>query len=198
MKKKNIVLGILVILFLLLAILVKRDGSFAIDSAVYKFIIGFRNDSLTNFFKLFTKLGTVKICLLVEFILILIFRNKIYIVFPFTTIFIKGLNLFTKLIVDRERPNILRLVAEKETSFPSGHAMLSITFFGLLIYFIYSKISKNSVKWILIILLSFIIILIGVSRIYLGVHYFTDIIGGYILGLIYLLIITNYIKLRDD
>lgn len=198
MKKKNIVLGILMILFLLLAILVKRDGSFAIDSAVYKFIIGFRNDSLTNFFKLFTKLGTVKICLLVEFILILIFRNKIYIVFPFTTIFIKGLNLFTKLIVDRERPNILRLVAEKETSFPSGHAMLSITFFGLLIYFIYSKISKNSVKWILIILLSFIIILIGVSRIYLGVHYFTDIIGGYILGLIYLLIITNYIKLRDD
>lgn len=198
MKKKNIVLGILMILFLLLAILVKIDGSFAIDSAVYKFIIGFRNDSLTNFFKLFTKLGTVKICLSVEFILILIFRNKIYIVFPFTTIFIKGLNLFTKLIVDRERPNILRLVAEKETSFPSGHAMLSITFFGLLIYFIYSKISKNSVKWILIILLSSIIILIGVSRIYLGVHYFTDIIGGYILGLIYLLIITNYIKLRDD
>lgn len=69
-----------------------------------------------------------------------------------------------------------------------------MTLYGLLIILIYRKIQKNSVKWLLIILLSILILIIGVSRIYLGVHYFTDVLGGYILGLIYLVLIKDTIK----
>ncbi len=149
---------------------------------------------ITEFFKIITKLGTTKICFIIGIILVIIFRKKIYLWLPITTVIIKIMNVFIKLLINRPRPNVMRLVYEKETSFPSGHAMLSITLYGLLIYFIYSKISKNSVKWILITGLSSIILLIGISRIYLGVHYATDIIGGYLLGMIYLVIITNYMK----
>lgn len=194
MRKRMFFLSSLILLFITLAIFIKMDRVFSIDSIIYKSIISIRTDMVTNFFKIFTKLGTTRICLIIGVTLVLIFRKRVYLWLPFTTIVIKIINVLTKLLINRPRPDILRLVHEKETSFPSGHAMMSITLYGLLIYFIYSKISKNSVKWILIIGLSSIILLIGVSRIYLGVHYATDIIGGYLLGMIYLVIITNYIE----
>lgn len=198
MKKKNLLLLVLITLFILLFIFIKIKPIIYIDSIVYKFIINFKSDTLTSFFKLITKLGTFKMTFIIGCILLLMLRKKTYFILPFTSIFIKLINIFGKAITNRPRPNILRLISINESSFPSGHSMLSITIYGLLIYIIYSNIYKNSVKWILIILLCLIIILIGISRIYLGVHYFTDIVGGYILGIIYLLVITNYIKLRDD
>lgn len=194
MNKRFFLLIILTFIFLFLSIIVKINNSFLIDSVIYKSIIYFRTDNLTCFFKILTRLGTTRVCLIIGIIIMLIFRKRKYLLFPFTTIVIKIINLVAKYIIGRPRPNVLRLVNENETSFPSGHAMLSITLYGLIIYLIYSKISKNSVKWILIILFNLVIFFIGISRIYLGVHYFTDIIGGYILGVIYLIIITSYIK----
>lgn len=194
MKKRIPLLSILFLIFIILVIFIKMDRIFLIDRIFYKKIISIRTDMITEFFKIITKLGTTKICFIIGIILVIIFRKKIYLWLPITTVIIKIMNVFMKLLINRPRPNVMRLVYEKETSFPSGHAMLSITLYGLLIYFIYSKISKNSVKWILITGLSSIILLIGISRIYLGVHYTTDIIGGYLLGMIYLVIITNYMK----
>lgn len=194
MKKRIPLLSILFLIFIIFVIFIKMDRIFLIDRIFYKKIISIRTDMITEFFKIITKLGTTKICFIIGIILVIIFRKKIYLWLPITTVIIKIMNMFIKLLINRPRPNVMRLVYEKETSFPSGHAMLSITLYGLLIYFIYSKISKNSVKWILITGLSSIILLIGISRIYLGVHYATDIIGGYLLGMIYLVIITNYMK----
>ncbi len=194
MRKRIPLLSILFLIFIILVIFIKMDRIFLIDRIFYKKIISIRTDMITEFFKIITKLGTTKICFIIGIILVIIFRKKIYLWLPITTVIIKIMNVFIKLLINRPRPNVMRLVYEKETSFPSGHAMLSITLYGLLIYFIYSKISKNSVKWILITGLSSIILLIGISRIYLGVHYATDIIGGYLLGMIYLVIITNYMK----
>lgn len=194
MKKRIPLLSILFLIFIIFVIFIKMDRIFLIDRIFYKRIISIRTDMITEFFKIITKLGTTKICFIIGIILVIIFRKKIYLWLPITTVIIKIMNVFMKLLINRPRPNVMRLVYEKETSFPSGHAMLSITLYGLLIYFIYSKISKNSVKWILITGLSSIILLVGISRIYLGVHYTTDIIGGYLLGMIYLVIITNYMK----
>ncbi len=194
MRKRIPLLSILLLIFIILVIFIKMDRIFLIDRIFYKKIISIRTDMITEFFKIITKLGTTKICFIIGMILVTIFRKKIYLWLPITTVIIKIMNMFMKLLINRPRPNVMRLVYEKETSFPSGHAMLSITLYGLLIYFIYSKISKNSVKWILITGLSSIILLVGISRIYLGVHYTTDIIGGYLLGMIYLVIITNYMK----
>lgn len=194
MNKKKIIIFCLVFIFVILSILIKIKGIFQIDTIIYKFIISFRTENLTNFFKLFTRLGTFNVCLGIGLIVFLIFRNKTYIVVPISIVLIKIINLFTKFIINRDRPNILRLVTEKESSFPSGHATMAITLYGLLIYFIWKKCRNPRLKTIIISMLLFLILLIGISRIYLGVHYFTDIIGGYILGLIYLLIVTNYLK----
>ena len=86
----------------------------------------------------------------------------------------------------------MKLVKEGGYSFPSGHAMVSFGFYGFLIYLAYKKINNKKIKYPLIISLALLILLIGISRIYLGVHYATDIIGGFIIGFIYLIVFIKY------
>lgn len=78
-----------------------------------------------------------------------------------------------KNIIREPRPNVSALVTETSYSFPSGHALNSAVFYLLLIYLF--KIKNKYAAWLLI-------LLIGISRIYLGVHYYWDIIGGWIIG----------------
>lgn len=79
-------------------------------------------------------------------------------------------------------------------SFPSGHSMVSMAFYGFLIYLIYNNIKNKYIKWILICSLSILIILIGISRIYLGVHYTSDVLAGFLLSISYLVIYTRIVK----
>lgn len=79
-------------------------------------------------------------------------------------------------------------------SFPSGHSMVSMAFYGFLIYLIYNNIKNKYIKWILICSLSILIILIGISRIYLGVHYTSDVLAGFLISISYLVIYTRIVK----
>ncbi len=79
-------------------------------------------------------------------------------------------------------------------SFPSGHAIMSVTFYGLLIYIISQTIKDKEVKWSLIISLLALIQMIGISRVYLRVHYASDIAVGYITGGLWLLISLDVLK----
>ena len=97
-------------------------------------------------------------------------------------------------IVRRPRPSVLRLVDESGYSFPSGHSMVSVALYGIIVYTIYKNVKNKYVKWISIVLLSLLVLLIGFSRIYVGVHYFTDVVGGFTLGLVVLII---YIDIYD-
>ena len=75
--------------------------------------------------------------------------------------------------------------------------MTSFVFYGIICYFIYnSKISLNN-KRVIISLLGLLVILIGMSRIYLGVHYFSDVIGGFLWGFVVLLLGINYLNRRE-
>ena len=98
------------------------------------------------------------------------------------------INQTIKHIVRRPRPNVLRLVEESGYSFPSGHSMISVAFYGLVIYLVYKNVNNKYLKWTLITLLSLLILTIGFSRIYVGVHYFTDVVGGFFLALAYLIV----------
>ena len=82
----------------------------------------------------------------------------------------------------RERPDILRLVTENSYSFPSGHAMVNMALYTVLIIYAYKFIRSKRIKYPLIILMMILVIAIGFTRIYLGVHYAGDIIGGWLLG----------------
>ena len=102
------------------------------------------------------------------------------------------LNQIIKFIMQRPRPTEFRIIEETGYSFPSGHSMVSLAFYGYLIYLIYKYINNKHLKRTLIIILSILICVIGVSRIYLGVHYTSDVLGGFLISLAYLII---YIEL---
>ena len=107
-------------------------------------------------------------------------------------------NILLKEIINRSRPLGEHMVTVKTLSYPSGHAMVSMAFYGFLIYLIaYFKINKI-LKVCLITVLALLILSIGISRIYLGVHYPSDVLGGYIAGIMWVtfcVLIFNLIKI---
>lgn len=104
------------------------------------------------------------------------------------------LMLLLKQLFQRKRPLSPLLKAARGLSFPSGHAIMAVTFYGLLIYILQHTITIEWLKWILFILVLGLIILIGFSRIYLRVHYASDVLGGFIIGLLWLLISLAVLK----
>jgi undecaprenyl-diphosphatase len=104
------------------------------------------------------------------------------------------LMLLLKQLFQRKRPLSPLLKAARGLSFPSGHAIMAVTFYGLLIYILQHTITTDWLKWTLFILVVGLIILIGFSRIYLRVHYASDVLGGFIIGLLWLLISLAVLK----
>ncbi|WP_169303344.1 phosphatase PAP2 family protein [Pedobacter cryophilus] len=98
-----------------------------------------------------------------------------------------GLNILLKGFVARPRPFEDSLVYASFYSFPSGHAMSAMVFYGFLIHIVFSLEIKPFLKYLFTLIFVFISFIIGLSRIYLGVHYASDILGGYFAGLIWLM-----------
>ncbi|MCD7874144.1 MAG: phosphatase PAP2 family protein [Acidaminococcaceae bacterium] len=96
------------------------------------------------------------------------------------------LNQVLKRIFERVRPDIFPMIAESSYSFPSGHAMGAICFYGILAYFAGLGLRSKPLRWGLMTAAEFYILLIGLSRVYLGVHYPTDVLAGYAAGAIWL------------
>lgn len=92
------------------------------------------------------------------------------------------LNFLLKNLFERARPDMFRVISESGYSFPSGHAMVSLCFYGMLAIIISRYISSLAGRLLLLIFTFVLVILIGISRIYLGVHYPTDVLAGYTAG----------------
>jgi len=109
-----------------------------------------------------------------------------------------GLMFLLKYLFKRKRPQLPLLRAAKGMSFPSGHAIFSVTFYGLIIYIISQTQKNKALKWSLIISLVALIQLIGYSRVYLRVHYASDVAAGYIIGAAWLLISLDLLKKIEE
>jgi len=107
------------------------------------------------------------------------------------------LMLLLKQLFQRKRPLSPLLKAAKGLSFPSGHAIMAVTFYGLLIYILQHSITIDWVKWLVTILITMLIVLIGFSRVYLRVHYASDVAAGFIIGLLWLLLSLAVLKLLE-
>lgn len=193
MKKFNIFIVVLcLILFSVICYGVLSYDSLVIDTKVYSFIAdNLMSDGITSVLKVITELGGVAFTVLAG-VLIFMFCKKIRWFVTFDLVGVTIINQVIKHIVRRPRPNVLRLVEENGYSFPSGHSMVSMAFYGIIIYLVYKNVTNKYLKWTLITLLSLLILSIGFSRIYVGVHYFTDVVGGFLLGLAYLIIYINF------
>lgn len=177
----------------MVAILVKYDLLSAFDTFIYDMIIQFQSDRLTFFFRQITRFGNGEIVIAIALLFLLI-RKKLAFFCLINIICNNLLNTGLKLLMMRVRPNILRLIEIGGYSFPSGHAMISMAFYGLLIYFVHRLKYFKNIKILLYCVFVLIIVLVGVSRIYLGVHYASDVIGGYLASLAYLFVLISMIE----
>ena len=197
--KKNlkwVVLFICLVGFLALAEDVFNKEIMQGDIIGYKIISTFLiSDFVTPIAKFITNFGGAIFLSIATIALLLLIKNKKIRLSIFSNIvIITILNQLLKRILRRPRPTEFRIVEETGYSFPSGHSMVSMAFYGYLIYLIYRYIKNKYIKWSLIVLLSILICLIGISRIYLGVHYTSDVLGGFLLSISYLVVYISLIK----
>ena len=200
MKKhtKWIISLILISLFLLISLwIINIDNNF-LDKNIYDLIISIKSPLATKFFKIITSLAGVPFMLIISIIIIFIKKlkqNRYFIILNLFNDVV--LNTLLKLIFKRERPIDIMLIEESGYSFPSGHTMIATIFYGFVIYLIgKSNLSKKN-KIFINTLLSTLILLIGASRIYLGVHFATDVIASYLIGILYLILFTHIVDKKS-
>lgn len=199
MKKSNtkwLLFFICLVLFLFILEDVFDNEIMVMDVNGYQFISdNFINENLTPIMKGITLLGSATFFIpFIIFLLIFIKNNYLRLSISINIILITLLNQFLKFVIQRPRPTQYRIVDASGYSFPSGHSMVSMAFYGFLIYLIYRYLKNKYLKTILILILSVVIVLIGISRIYLGVHYTSDVCAGFLLSLSYLIVYIHYIE----
>lgn len=153
------------------------------------------SDFATPIAKFITNFGGAIFLITLTVILFILIKNKkIGLAIFSNLVIITILNQLLKRILQRPRPTEFRIIEETGYSFPSGHSMVSMAFYGYLIYLIYKYVKNKYVKWISIVLLSILICSIGVSRIYLGVHYTSDVLGGFLVSISYLILFISTVN----
>ena len=162
------------------------NGDIVGYNIVSKFLI---SDFTTPIAKFITNFGGAIFLIVLTMALFILIKNKKIGFSVFSNlVIITVLNQLLKRILQRPRPTEFRIIEETGYSFPSGHSMVSMAFYGYLIYLIYKYVKNKYVKWISIGVLSLLICSIGISRIYLGVHYTSDVLGGFLISISYLII----------
>ena len=187
---KWIILFICLIGFLALAEDVFNKEIMNGDIIGYKIISTFLiSDFATPIAKFITNFGGAIFFVVLTIILLVTIKNRKIGLSIFSNLaIITILNQLLKRILQRHRPTEYRIIEETGYSFPSGHSMISMAFYGYLIYLIYRYVKNKYIKWSSIAILSILICAIGVSRIYLGVHYTSDVLGGFFISISYLII----------
>ena len=160
------------------------------DKRITDYITSFRTPGLNNFFQFITDLGDFYAYLITTIVAGLFFlyklKNKKFIFQLIGVVILAFLvNLALKEVFDRARPTIEHMVVVKTLSYPSGHAMSAMAYYGFLIYLVFHIKMNKWLRFFLTLLFSSLIFFIGLSRIYLGVHFPSDVAGGFVAGLIW-------------
>ena len=191
-----LVLGLL--LFFYLVRLINANTISVLDNYIYNLIKGFISPKMTPIVKFITEFGNYTVMIPVIILFYLFNKDKSfnrYLTINLVAIFTS--NFIVKNIIRRDRPIDINLIIENGFSFPSGHSMVSFAFYGFIIYYVYCSHLSKLGKTIIISILTLLVLMIGLSRIYLGVHYASDVIGGFVLALVYLIIFIKYIYKKE-
>lgn len=193
-KNDKMLIASLILLIIFIFFVFLRNYFNIIDDFVYSLVKPLISNDMTNIMQFITFFSDPIWCILLSCLMILFVKNKkISKAFILNLILVFLLNYVLKILFSRNRPADINLIVETGFSFPSGHAMMSLGIYGFLIYLLLlsdkNKISKIIGTCFLILL----IFLIGISRIYLGVHYATDVIAGFVISASYLLLFIRFI-----
>ncbi|RKP54191.1 phosphatase PAP2 family protein [Cohnella endophytica] len=155
------------------------------DDRVIAKVQGLESNSLTGFMKFFTAIGAgipvVAITAVAMAFLYFVLKHRLELVF-FTVVVVGSalLNMVLKLAFRRERPTLHRIAEASGFSFPSGHSMAAFTLYGVLCFLLWKHIRHPFGRFAMILFGCLLTATIGISRIYLGVHYPSDVVGGYL------------------
>ncbi len=187
-------IGILIFIWILKNVFAKE--SLQIDNTVHEFIVvNLRQEQLTVVMKAITNFGEPYFLILITLLSVIFIKDKkIGMWITLNLAISAGLNVILKNIIQRPRPEGYRLIQESGYSFPSGHSMVSMAFYGLIAYLIWKKVKNKTERYILFSITIILPILIGISRIYLGVHYASDVLAGLVISISYLAVFTIIIK----
>ncbi|MBY0098409.1 phosphatase PAP2 family protein [Mesobacillus maritimus] len=181
-------LGVVFIIFIAsfssIAYLVEMEKLIHFDHHIISFVQGFEAEYLTAIMIFFSFIGdtvpVIVITLLSAFFLYRVLRHRREVLLLLSTMIGSTLlNVLLKYIFQRTRPDINQLVFEEGFSFPSGHSMAAFSLYGILTFLLWRHIKSRGGRGTLLIFNSLMILLIGLSRIYLGVHYPSDVIAAY-------------------
>lgn len=192
------------------SVLVCTHQTMPFDQSVIAWIEKYRTDTLTMWFLSIGQFGTTKVLAAIAILAFLLclwkkrWLNALLVLVSLGGSYL--LNTLLKWIFQRERPHVISLIEADGYSFPSGNAMISVSFYGLLIYYLCTalpSISENRHRWQIIsfmirIIAIFLIVNIGLSRVYLGVHYPSDILSGFCFGMILLIVFIRLDQQFDE
>jgi membrane protein DedA with SNARE-associated domain/membrane-associated phospholipid phosphatase len=202
----NLTMGIVLLVLALYSFgeiiedLIDKETLFYLDFRIQGLIEGIISPQITRFMVDITNIGSVYLAILTVSIitLYLLYKRCWWKLFVFSLAAGGGeaILIILKMLFHRPRP-MPQLVAAHGYSFPSGHAFSAMTIYGFLIYLTWKMCSTKLLRTIIVSAFTLLIFLIGISRIYLNVHYLTDVLGGYASGLAWLvfcIIMANTIK----
>ena len=194
-NKRFVVLFICLAIFTVILINVLSGNISGFDEFVYNAISSLKSNFMTAFFKGITRFADEEPIILIAIVALIVIKNrKIGASIAVNLASSAFVNHLIKEIVQRPRPPMeIRMVEESSFSFPSGHAMTSVAFYGLIIYFVFKKVKDKKVRNTICTALSLLIFFIGISRIYLGVHYASDVLAGFVFGIVYLVLYITFV-----
>ncbi len=190
---KWLIFAVCILTFIYLLISVKRYQVLTMDTVVYDWIArNLISDRFTPIVKIVTHFGGQIVIVILTILAIILLKNKkIATSVVVNIVLVAIMNQVAKHLIQRPRPIGFRLIEEGGYSFPSGHSMASMAFYGFLIYLLYTRVKSPWIKWVGIVCLSILIVVIGLSRIYLGVHYASDVLAGFVCSLAFLIVHTS-------
>lgn len=166
-----------------------------LDTLAYElFVERLRSDAVTPFMEAFTSLASVVVLAVLAAVIAALAPGKA----PgwcvaVNLVCVVVLNTVLKEIVQRPRPEGFRLINETGYSFPSGHSMVAMAFFGLLIWMVWHYHRRDAMRVVWCVVFGLVIVMVGVSRIYLGVHYASDVLAGFCVSLVWLIFYTRVV-----
>ena len=192
-NKRYVVLAVSIVAFLAVLLEVRSDDILRLDTTAYSFfVLKLRRPWITSIMEGFSSLSS-PIVIAVMFLMVVAFApgrrpgmcaalNLVCVVF---------INQVLKNIVQRPRPDGFRLISEVGYSFPSGHSMVSMAFYGLCAWMVWTYERDRIIRWICCLSFATIVVVVGMSRVYLGVHYASDVLAGFCVSLAWLAVYTK-------
>jgi len=185
-SKKLIWISILSFVVFILLLIKISFSNFSLDQILNSLMSTIQINFLINFSEFISVLFDTVSMIIISIIIAVIFLWKHYkkesLLFIFIILASALVSLILKNLIERPRP-INALVTETSYAFPSGHSVTAVVFFGFLIYSAFKKSKSNALKMFTAIASVFMILLIGFTRLYLNVHWLSDIIAGLAIGL---------------